>query len=1132
MVQDIKHYNPGSPNNKQLSDDWRIICSWYATASDLEKKFKFPMNEIIDVAKKIYLEILRRVDAREMVHEFKPDEMTDSSRQLFEFLKSETGRQVKEKTNEREVIHNFIKIGKGDVSERGSVIELRDLIEPLQGKEFMVMEDAVTLVGSLANYNKTDGDVDLLLKNPNDLASVVRFRIERFPQLAEIKKRIQFITDDSRGPFTNHVHMADLIIRFKNVMQTHQMSDDASTPDEANEENGIEENILEDFRRECITSSAKDEIIPGRAFYQQKPIHGRQIGEAYNIDSTIEILNNQWKDWKTKGVYVSRKYDGTTNQIHIREDHGTIKIQSEDGSDITKNLPTIAAEFINKKLEDTVIIGEIELWKDGKHQARAISSAVCSHYNKELEPFMQITIYDMFYYGKLEDIHNKPYSFRREEYLKIEETPHIKVSKEETLCKNESGLRELIKYYSGKAGSEGAMIKNATSPYKLKIHPTDPGMIKFKRERQVTARVVGVEPVEGANAWVYVIGVDEKETIISKTYVSSIKANVKDLIEVSFVDISKYIDPSTKKTYYNLWAPHVTKLILKADGKTTTPLKELDKMVMETTGRVEEKKMPKKFFDYTPEGTKPKPAKNEKYAAQETSIGEENKNTEEVTKWKKYVQGKSWPEESEENYGFAVTWAGGRALATYKYKDDAIAFISQGDREVVAVSYGERKEGAKIRKKFLPDPCNKIKNAATLKYVIQTHIRGGTAHFDFRYENDAGSLDGFTFLVQKKKEFQDKLKWTLKKNELLWDSKSYFKFNGDEVTEKPSKALEQEVFNFHKKLIEDESLWKININTGDELEREESKRQILCVKKSKEPHSWLNVEGITLPREIMEDPGGTRFYPGIFITLDKGTLEKGASKPYYEELFLQGKKWKGRVIFREHHLDEEGANFQWLYEKTKDDTPYVIDKRAIKLGWLPKGYSALPSKMEYLVPPTLNYWKPGLTAAERLQRRKELAKFFEEKNKKSANVKPNSLIEPKGIKDKFIYTRRIWHGQKVVRDLPQLTYYMKLGAGKAKKFFRIEDDIIKQTSSATELEFNPEFIIPGEKQPNTPANPNKEIPAFIELLDSGNFDVLSESNILITVKFEGSYLKETFTFKRSDPTASIWVIERSKSLKV
>ena len=126
MVQDIKHYNPGSLNNKQLSDDWRIICSWYAMASDLEKKFKFPMNEIIDVAKKIYLEILRRVDAREMVHEFKPDEMTDSSRQLFEFLKSETGRQVKEKTNEREVIHNFIKIGKGDVSERGSVIELRD----------------------------------------------------------------------------------------------------------------------------------------------------------------------------------------------------------------------------------------------------------------------------------------------------------------------------------------------------------------------------------------------------------------------------------------------------------------------------------------------------------------------------------------------------------------------------------------------------------------------------------------------------------------------------------------------------------------------------------------------------------------------------------------------------------------------------------------------------------------------------------------------------------------------------------------------------------------------------------------------------------------------------------------------
>ena len=1325
MVQDIKHYNPEDANNKQLSDDWRILCGWYATALDHKKKIKFSMDEIIQTAKKIYLEIIKRVNAGDMVHEFKPDEMTDSSRQLYDFLIKETG--VSPEVFQEET-KNFMEISKGNVSERGSMIEIRDVIEPLQGKEFMLMEDAVTLVGSLANYNKTDGDIDLMLKNPKDAASVIQFRLERFPPLAQLRKRMQFITDDPRGPFTNHVHLADLIVRFKNPMSMHSMSEDASDESElkkystaSNEKKHSPEKCMDceappfyevkwaegmahawfcekhfnnwaaahsydidyvkkvkdgraadkfadnknpniwgdlkssftsknkliqnTFKEDAARSAATDEVVPGRAFYQQKPIHGRRIGESYNIDSLIEILNNQWgTDWKTNGVYVSRKLDGATDQVHIRENQGVVKIWTEDGSDITKNLPTIAAEFNAKKLRDTIVIGEFELWKDGKHQPRAISSAVCNHYNPELEPFMRFTIYDKFFYGPLGDIHNKTYEFRRNEYLKINETEHIKVSKEETLCRSESEVRAAVKSFSDKEGSEGAMIKDASAPYILKVHPTEPSMIKFKKERQVTGRVVGIHKIQGADAWVYSLATDDskrldkgmlitephakwiyegkkkailkkkdyniagrefiligdkaygiislasspelinnieefrktkeahmvsedelktwwnidfplylwrfkffkfdepkdyvkkpgaqafindlkieslpalKKTWITKTYTSSIKANLGDLLEVSFVDVSEYIDQNSGQLWFNLWAPHVT---TKHETGGTTKIEVLENYVKKTTGRVEIKPLPKEPYEYTPEGTEPKQAKN--WATQNLN----DRQKQEVKKWTDYVlEKKTWPETAEDGCGFAVTWAGGRAMVTYKFKEDALSFIAQGDREVAAVSYGPRKEGARIRTSFKPDPSATknadTKNADTRKFVIQIHIRGGTAHGDFRYENNAGSLDGFTFLIQKEKEFMDKLKWTLKKDELLWDSKSYFKFSKDEVIEKPSKELEKEVFDYHKKLIEDPSLWKIDINTGEELEREEGKRQILCVKKTKEPHSWLTVEGVTLPREVEEDPGGTRYYPGIFIIIDHGTLERGASKPYYEELFLQGKKWKGRVIFREHHLDEDSATFQWLYEKTKEETPYVIDKRAVKQGWLPKGYSALPSKLEYLVPPTLNYWMPGLTDSERLRRRDELAKFFEEKKNRAAEENKN--------KNKFIYTRRSWHGQKVVRDLPLLTYYLKFNG--TQNLFRIEDDISKQTSTATNIKFNPEFVIPGEKAPNTPANPNKEIPAFIELLDKGNYDLLSESDILMLVKFEGDLLKGTYSFRRSDPAADIWVIAKSEAPKI
>ena len=37
-------------------------------------------------------------------------------------------------------------------------------------------------------------------------------------------------------------------------------------------------------------------------------------------------------------------------------------------------------------------------------------------------------------------------------------------------------------------------------------------MIKFKKELQVIARVIGKEKVEGAEAWVYTVGVDEDKT--------------------------------------------------------------------------------------------------------------------------------------------------------------------------------------------------------------------------------------------------------------------------------------------------------------------------------------------------------------------------------------------------------------------------------------------------------------------------------------------------------------------------------------------------------------------------------------------------------------------------------------------
>jgi len=477
FIKDIESYNPSALRKKVLQDDWRLVNIYYSRKKK-GKKLKFSMEQILSLAKKIYQELLRRG-----IH---PGQ-TKLSRELIQKIKKEFSK--------------YLPIYRGSESKEGEEIKLDKFLE--KWNNFIIHKDFIQLVGSLANWEKTVGDIDILIKAEpgTTLWNLATWRILRaYPEYQDRFHFIPYNYGNWQGPFTCHIPLGDLCVnidkeRFKRIEMSKQEIDLKRDPN---------------FKKYCLLSEKEDKLVPFRPFFQEKPQHGRNVGEAYNLDSLVEVVNKTWPNWKEKGIYIGIKRDGVTCQVHF--DNGKVKIWTEDGSDVTENLPTIVSQFA-KKPGKCVVIGELEWYHEGKHMPRSDTAGIINHKGDPREKEVRITIYDKLYSdsykGDFGDMHKKPYSFRREQYTKIHEDKNIKISNPEYLVKNEKSLRKYVEHCSNKEGSEGAMLKLATAPYPLTIHPYPPTMIKFKKEYQVIARVVGVHRVKGADAYVYDVAVDE-----------------------------------------------------------------------------------------------------------------------------------------------------------------------------------------------------------------------------------------------------------------------------------------------------------------------------------------------------------------------------------------------------------------------------------------------------------------------------------------------------------------------------------------------------------------------------------------------------------------------------------------------
>jgi hypothetical protein len=155
------------------------------------------------------------------------------------------------------------------------------------------------------------------------------------------------------------------------------------------------------------------------------------------------------------------------------------------------------------------------------------------------------------------------------------------------------------------------------------------------------------------------------------------------------------------------------------------------------------------------------------------------------------------------------------------------------------------------------------------KYVAQHHFRGKTAHTDLRMETENKDM---------------LIGWTL--NDLIAGA-----IKEPVMTLTDAREIEKDASKY----------FKIDWNTGEWAKRIKKGTTkpvnvtLMTEKKAPEPAEWLDYEGVTEPGEV----GATKQYPGVFLSVDKGTVEYGAQKPWSHEYFFSGGTLKGKIVFRQ-----------------------------------------------------------------------------------------------------------------------------------------------------------------------------------------------------------------------------------------
>jgi len=413
------------------------------------------------------------------------------------------------------------------------------------------------------------------------------------------------------------------------------------------------------------------------------------------------------------------------------------------------------------------------------------------------------------------------------------------------------------------------------------------------------------------------------------------------------------------------------------------------------------------------------------------------------------------------------------------------------------------------------------------RYMMHLHFRGKSAHLDLRFEGpDKKYLIGWTISCQTPSGITEPV-------ETLQEARKWFK---------------------------EADAWKIDFETGRVKMRQVRGGQIrpaqlYASRKAKEPLPWMRFEGIVDPGKV----GATRYEAGVFLIIDDGEMQLGAQKPYFHEYFLNGRIFKGRVVFRQlGRLEKQDIlpvgveardmrdPYFWSFIQPVDQRPYVLSQEAVDKQWIPpNGLSALPEEIRSQIPAQLRYWTEKGDKARQV--RDQLLDAIKEGRLK---INFDAVLHGKRIEKAvhpYVIQWHYWKKVKVIREAPSAQHWdLRIDLGKLPLFHLVLErnplDVEEisgyekpcpDRSSMERGKKEPEYLPPsgdakpGEKGYNS-WNPTKDTPAWVEMVDRGEVEVLDRNPNLLKVQFRGGKLKGTWLMTREEPGSKFWHIRRTR----
>jgi len=523
LIKDIHNYDPKQVNTNVLLDDFRIVNAWYATKRR-GKKFKYSLEEIVNLAKLIYKELKKRGV------QFHPEKMKSYSKELFNKISKSSVINIDLK--DPNLLDNFddFKIIDNFISVCGSVVDQRADHEPndMDLHIRLSMDHAVTCPNCKREF----------VYNCNEyIKRAVEVRLWKMlnKNCPELLDKLHMIWGDPEGSHDTYVPLYDLVL--KRILPIKR----------------VEMRLLVD---------KQEKYLP------QKPVSPA----FHDVDELISHLKNY-------PYYVEEKVNGF-HFIAIKSDND-VKVYTEDGKDMTKHLPTFVKEIKKLSSVNFSIDGELFIVENGVQKGRADLIKFVTQKEIPDDKNVHAKVWDITFYKR--DLKNLALRVRKQYLKKLHFTDRIKEVRTK-FCETEKEVRDAINSMSKIKYSEGAVVKEADSTYSpgKKIS----AWLKYRNYLYFNLHVLKVIKNEAGN-YNYLVGVkasdkniDESKVengylVLGKTFNTKLKANEGSNIEVQVEEVWRH--ESKDGTFY--YSIHKPKVIGPAKGKVST-IKDLDDAVV------------------------------------------------------------------------------------------------------------------------------------------------------------------------------------------------------------------------------------------------------------------------------------------------------------------------------------------------------------------------------------------------------------------------------------------------------------------------------------------------------------------------------------------------------------------------